>query len=402
MGIHSPKHIKTVLTSQSCSNKPEILYRSYFKHGLFLENDEKYKEQRKAVNPAFSPGALRSYNPIINKKVTKFLETFEDHVEMSKVIDFKIYSQDLALNTVIKTMFGVDDIDREDRMDIVKGIDEFLTDLTGRLSKKMYNPLLMFDCFYKLTESYQKEKKFRSLFYNFVDRLLLKEGHERTHNLFIDHFYTNCGSMTHEEMQENLAIFLVGGFETTGTVIAAVLLLLAMNPEAQERVFEEAKDVVGSEDNEVDETKMNEMKYLERVIKESLRLFPVALLQARTSKVEIQLDNHKVPPGTIFLFEPLITHTNKDLWGPDADKFDPDRFLDENFSKIPPFAYFPFSFGPRICIAHRYAWNVMRIFLSRFILKYHVTTELKYEELKFTMRMTGSIKQGFMIKIHRR
>ena len=122
--IFDPKDIKTVLNSQSCNDKPEIFYHSYFKHGLFLENGEKHRTQRKTVNPAFNPTALRFYNPIINKNVTKFLETFEEHVEMSKVVDFKLLSQDFALETVVETMFGVDDIDREDRMNLVKGVDE--------------------------------------------------------------------------------------------------------------------------------------------------------------------------------------------------------------------------------------------------------------------------------------
>ena len=163
--------------------------------------------------------------------------------------------------------------------------------LTERLFKKFFNPVFMFDCFYKLTEGYQKEKRFRSLFYDFIDRLLPNDGHKNSTNLYIDHFNTIRGTMSHEEIKENLLMFLGAGFETTGTVIAAVLLLLAMNPEAQEKVVEEAKDVVGSEDNEVDETKMDELKYLETVIKEAMRLFPVALLQPRTVKAEVQLGN---------------------------------------------------------------------------------------------------------------
>ena len=124
INVSDTKDIKTVLNSQSCSDKPEIMYHSYFKHGLFLENGEKHRTQRRTVNPAFYPTALRFYNPIINKNVTKFLETFEDHVDMTKVVDFKLLSQDFALETVIETMFGVDEISREERMNLLGGVDE--------------------------------------------------------------------------------------------------------------------------------------------------------------------------------------------------------------------------------------------------------------------------------------
>lgn len=98
----------------------------------------------------------------------------------------------------------------------------------------------------------------------------------------------------------------------------------------------------------------------------------------------------------------LENQTNKKVWGEDALKFNPDRFLEENFKKIHPYAYFPFSNGPRICVGHKYAWIVMKIFLSRFLMKYRVKTNLKYEELKFNMRLTTSIVQGAMISIERR
>ena len=69
--IFDPKDIKTVLNSQSCNDKPEIFYHSYFKHGLFLENGEKHRLQRKTVNPAFNPTALRFYNPIVEMQLRK-------------------------------------------------------------------------------------------------------------------------------------------------------------------------------------------------------------------------------------------------------------------------------------------------------------------------------------------
>lgn len=114
------------------------------------------------------------------------------------------------------------------------------------------------------------------------------------------------------------------------------------------------------------------------------------------------LGNLFAPCGTYVLIFTREIHTDVKLWGEDAMKFNPDRFLEENFKKVHPYAYFPFSNGPRICLGYRYAWIVMKIFLSRFLLKYRVKTTLKYEELKFKFRLTTSLAQGARISIERR
>jgi cytochrome P450 len=99
---------------------------------------------------------------------------------------------------------------------------------------------------------------------------------------------------------------------------------------------------------------------------------------------------------------PLKTHTDKFLWGDDAMKFNPERFSEDNISKIHPYAFVPFSGGPRICPGYKYANMSMKVFLSKFLMKYRVTTELKYDELDIQVRVTTVIKQGFMVKVERR
>jgi cytochrome P450 len=110
-----------------------------------------------------------------------------------------------------------------------------------------------------------------------------------------------------------------------------------------------------------------------------------------------------VPGGTNVLILPNELHTDKSVWGEDALQFNPERFTDENFKNIHPYAFLPFSNGPRICPGFKYAWIVMKVFLSRFLMKYRVTTSLKFEDLKLHMQITTELKpHGALMKVERR
>jgi cytochrome P450 len=95
-------------------------------------------------------------------------------------------------------------------------------------------------------------------------------------------------------------------------------------------------------------------------------------------------------------------HLDKDLWGEDVLEFKPERFSEENIKNVHQYSYFPFSNGPRICPGIKYGKMSMKVFLSKFLMKYRVTTELKYEDLEFIMKVTTVLKQGFMMKVEQR
>lgn len=135
----------------------------------------------------------------------------------------------------------------------------------------------------------------------FVDKLL--EGFEsdfkkktksiyREPQLFLENFYNIRSTMTYSQTRDSLLIFLMGGFDTTGKAIPSVLLLLAMHSEIQEKVFEELNSIITREGDDLIEDSLSKMKYLEMVIKESLRLIPVALLFGRTVKKDIRLSKN--------------------------------------------------------------------------------------------------------------
>jgi cytochrome P450 len=161
--------------------------------------------------------------------------------------------------------------------------------------------------------------------------------------------------MPYEEFLEATIFFMGASAETTSSTLANILHLLGMYQDVQDKLYEELKSVLKSGKDYVQEDEMTKMTYLDLVIKESLRLLPVAIMQARTVTKSLKLKKYTLPPGTMAHVQTLRIHTDSKHWGEDALEFRPERFLEDHFQNMHPYAYFPFSHGPRMCPGMRYA-----------------------------------------------
>jgi len=174
---------------------------------------------------------------------------------------------------------------------------------------------------------------------------------------------------------ETLNILIAGRDTTAGTLTFAAYLL-AMHPDVLARLRKEILTHVGPKRQPTYED-IKEMKFLRAVINETLRLFPSVPFNERTAMKDTTFPspypNGKpfyIPKGRQCVYSVFIMHRRKDLWGPDAEEFDPDRFLDERLHKYltpKPFIFLPFNAGPRICLGQQFAYNEMSFFLIRLL-----------------------------------
>jgi len=165
----------------------------------------------------------------------------------------------------------------------------------------------------------------------------------------------NGRSMTEVEILRNLAVLLAAGGDSTATALAGASYLLLSNPSALDKLRAEMDTVgisAGSDGVEITQALVNEMPYLNGVVKEALRLyppFPVAL--PRKLLVDCIIDGHPVPRGTIVGAHHYATFRSEANWRR-AEEFCPERWCgDEEFRDDERGAWAPFSMGPRACIA---------------------------------------------------
>lgn len=133
--------------------------------------------------------------------------------------------------------------------------------------------------------------------------------------------------------------------------------MLAMHKNVQEKVVNELQSVFTSVDDEVDFDALNKLPYLEMVIKETLRLFPISAFTLRTSTDDFELDGYKVPAGANFILSVFTIHRDATVWGEDAGTFIPERFEPDRIKNIHPYAYVPFSGKKRISFSFKFIFQ---------------------------------------------
>ncbi|KIM42692.1 hypothetical protein M413DRAFT_121806 [Hebeloma cylindrosporum] len=177
-------------------------------------------------------------------------------------------------------------------------------------------------------------------------------------------------------LKDELVNLLVAGRDTTMCLLTYSFYMLAEHPDVEKRLREEIFEKVGPTGRPTYD-QMRDMKFMRAFLNEVLRLFPPVPADARTNNKAVVLPTTPTQPKPIYIpawttlvYSVLNKHRRTDLWGPDAMKFDPDRFLDERLQRylIPnPDIFCPFNAGPRICLGQQFAYHEATFYLVRLL-----------------------------------
>lgn len=206
-----------------------------------------------------------------------------------------------------------------------------------------------------------------------------------------------------EGVREEVDTFLFEGHDTTSAGLIFIFFLLGQHQDVQQQVYEEIKSIVDEAGDEpLNTNDFNNMVYTERVIKESLRLYPPVPFISRDLTEDIRLKTgQRIPKDTQCHLHIIDLHRDPDQF-PDPEKFDPDRFLPEEVAKRHPFAYLPFSAGPRNCIGQKYAMLEMKSCMTDVVMKFRVEPVTKLEEIDFIVDIVLRTKKPVQVQFLKR
>jgi cytochrome P450 len=367
--VNDPDLVKEVLVTQQANfTKSRILKRSkvLLGEGLLTSEGEFHVLQRRLVQPAFHRERLAGYAAAMAEISQRVSASWTDGARL----DVAEEMMRLTLAVVAKTLFSVDIGGGQAReigslmtsvlelFDIVLlPFSEYLEKLPLPASRRFRAARERLDAIiYGIIEERRKSSEDKG---DLLSMLILAQDEEG-----------RTGGMTDKQVRDEALTLFLAGHETTAVALTWTWYLLSGHPEVERRLHAEV-DALGRPPAFED---LPRLRYAEMVFAEAMRLYPPAWGIGRMSKEEFQLGGYTIPAGVIVLMSPYVMHRSPRYW-PDAERFDPERFTNENQEGRPKFTYYPFGGGARVCIGERFAWMEGVLALATLAQKWRLRLE---------------------------
>ncbi|XP_055948667.1 cytochrome P450 4V2-like [Argiope bruennichi] len=356
--------------------------KPFFGEGLLTSGGEKWKARRKLLTPCFHSDIMKDFQLIFNENCQKLADFFQGETDK----DFTIIDSPIKLSSldmICETIFGVsvNALHNENSQYAKAGVrleDIFMSRIYNfwmwsdivfkatKTAKDFYYHLKVLQDF---TKSVIKEKKARYL--QNQEEFEKKKRKALMDMLLERHF--KFQDMNEDDIREEVDTFIMEGHDTIAISMIWTLYLIGLHPEVQAKLHEELDRTFGSDrDSAITIDDLNNLNYMECVIKESNRIYAVVPIFGRQVYEDTEICGYTVPKGSSCMVLNYYLHRDETIF-PDPEKFDPDRFLPENAADIPEYGFLPFSAGPRNCIGKAFAMQEMKTILSsilrRFVLQ---------------------------------
>ncbi|CAL1283434.1 unnamed protein product [Larinioides sclopetarius] len=176
-----------------------------------------------------------------------------------------------------------------------------------------------------------------------------------------------------DELVAQCVIFFIAGYDTTATTLTMVTYFLAVHPDVQDKLRAEVDAVLEDSNGELTYEAIQNMKYLDNVISETIRIYPISVRLERCAEEDYKLGDTgiTIPKGMIVSIPVIAVHRDPKYW-PDPEKFDPDRFTPERRAKRDSYSYLPFGAGPRNCLGMRFALMEVKVCLAHVVANFRI------------------------------
>ncbi|KAL7646996.1 UNVERIFIED_CONTAM: hypothetical protein RMT77_002253 [Armadillidium vulgare] len=398
--IYGASGVEALLNNSKNLTKGKIytLLHSWLGQGLLTSTGSKWHARRKVLTPAFHFKILEDFIEVFNQQSQKLVNKLQKHSD-GKPFNIFPYITLATLDIILESAMGRSINAQDDpESDYCKAIYEMGEIVLERNARPwLYSPFI-----FNMTKMGRREKEALNILHSFTlntikerrkeykrlksqvkdkkeDEIAGKKKRQAFLDLLIE--YEEGHSLSENDIREEVDTFMFEGHDTTSSGITFAIYLLGQHPDIQDTVYEELESIFGESDRLVTSEDIRQMNYLECCIKESLRLLPPVYFFVRKLTEDLKIDEYVIPKGTDTAIFTYALHRDPKHF-PDPLSFKPERFFPENSAQRNPYAYVPFSAGPRNCIGQKFALMEEKVVLSSFLRKYRVESLEKIEDLK--------------------
>ncbi|MGV2829697.1 cytochrome P450 [Myxosarcina sp. GI1(2024)] len=394
--VNHPQAIQEILASNRqtlfASSRDNNLLRPLLgDNSVILLEGDPHRKRRKLLLPPFHGERMETYGRSIRELTVRVFGSLTS----GEIFTARNLTQAISLQTILQIVYGMSGSDRARKLSrlISEMADVFRSPLTSGLLflpwlQRDWGPWSPWGYFVRLQAA--------------VDEVIYAEiAHRREQNHFqgedilsmLMSARDEAGEpMSDGELRDELMSLMFAGHETTATAIAWALYWVHHLPEVKAKLLEEI-DSLGDSPEPIAIAKL---PYLDAVCKETLRIYPVAMLTfPRVVQQPMQLLDYDLEPGTVIMGNIFSVHQREDIY-PQAKQFRPERFLERQFA---PGEFVPFGGGARRCIGEALAQFELKLVLATVVSQYQLALASnrpeKPQRRGVTLAPAGGVKMQF-------
>ncbi|KAG5322825.1 C4G15 protein, partial [Pseudoatta argentina] len=446
--LMDPRDVEIILSSHVYIDKSSEyrFFQPWLGNGLLISTGSKWRAHRKLIAPTFHLNILKSFIDLFNANSRTVVERMRK--EGDKEFDCHDYMSECTVEILLETAMGVSK-STQDRSGFEYAMAVMMCDILHlrhtkvwlrpdwlfNLTKYGKDQIRLLEIIHGLTKKViaRKKQEFKNGKRNVIDEsknsngktinntsveglsfgqaaglkddLDIEDNHvgEKKRQAFLDLLIEagqNGTVLTDEEVKEQVDTIMFEGHDTTAAASSFFLSMMGCHPDIQEKVIQELDEIFGDSDRPATFQDTLEMKYLERCLMETLRMYPPVPIIARTIKTDLKLvsGDYTIPAGSTVIVTTFKMHRQPHLY-PNPEIFDPDNFLPEKTANRHYYAFVPFSAGPRSCVGRKYAMLKLKIILSTIMRNYRVKSDIKESDFRLQADIILKRTEGFKIKL---
>ncbi|XP_055600139.1 cytochrome P450 4d2-like [Uranotaenia lowii] len=382
--------------------------------GILTAYGSKYAEKRKMAARAFSYKMLDIFCGVFENQYIHLQDKIQSKLGKG---DFDLHKMIwcYTLDVIAETAMGVKlGCQKDNSLTYGKALEELLYIFACRI----YNPLNQYELIFRFRKMYRRQNVVAKYVQDFSDAIikqrkeqLLDIMNDQSDNdvhckTLLDHLLTtkqNGQHLSDEEIRDDVNTYMLAGHDPTASTASFAIYELSRNADIQQKVYEELVELFGRDLTKIplNGRNLHKLKYLDMVIKETLRLYSLIPMIGRRATGDLIIDHKVIPKGTSLLIMIQTMHHDPRLY-PEPKRFDPDRFTDEAISKRHPFSYIPFGAAPRLCVGQKFALVELKLLLILLLADFKFLPCDLENRVQVAVSLNLTTKNGIYVKVQPR